>query len=64
MPLSTRIDSAVSDAQEAFWAEIVKHYPEITTGDFPPDAHLAFEEACLKAATVWVEGNSPVGRCE
>jgi hypothetical protein len=61
MNSATQIDLAISDAQEAFWAEIAKHYPEITTGDFPPDAHAAFERACSEAAAVWVEGNSPDG---
>lgn len=56
---STRLHNAVVRAQEAFWQSIVSSYPEISTGDFPPDASHHFDVACMNAASTWVDGNSP-----
>jgi len=50
---------AVAEAQDAFWAKIVELYPEIKTGDFPPDATFAFDTACEKALSIWLQGNRP-----
>lgn len=49
------------EAQQAFWTTIAEAHPEITTGDFPPDAAFAFDEACSKAYKIWLEGNTPKG---
>lgn len=57
---ATRLHHAVARAQERFWQSMVESYPEVRTGDFPPDAALAFDAACTAAASVWVKGNSPV----
>lgn len=46
-------------AKLAFWAELANQYPECKTGDFPPDAHVAFEEAAKQAVAVWLEYNFP-----
>lgn len=46
-------------AQNAFWQEIAEGHPEITTGDFAPDAANAFDEACLHAYKTWVIANTP-----
>lgn len=54
-----RIQEAADRAQEAFWASLVGAFPEVVTGDFPPDAHMVFGEACLSAASTWVTGNLP-----
>lgn len=54
-----RIQAATELAQQAFWAELVRHFPEITTGDFPPLALFAFNDACLSAVQTWVSYNSP-----
>jgi hypothetical protein len=54
-----RIQEVAERAQEAFWAHVAGEYPEITTGDFPPGATAAFDEACRDAVRVWVEGNAP-----
>ena len=35
--LDTRIKDAIARADDAFWAEIAKAFPEVKTGDFPPD---------------------------
>lgn len=57
--MEEKIRNAVENAMLAFWDKIAEAFPEIKTGDFPPDAHFAFDEACVKAATIWVEGNLP-----
>ena len=54
-----RIKKSIEDAQEAFWASMVESYPEVKSGDFPPDAHIAFENACEIAAKIWLEFNHP-----
>lgn len=56
--MNQRLHDAVVAAQEAFWAKIAAAFPEATSGDFPPGDQLAFDAACMSAATVWVEGNT------
>lgn len=46
-------------AQDVFWAAIVKQFPNAKSGDFPPDATFAFNEACTEAVRVWAEYNVP-----
>lgn len=53
-----RAQIAVRKAQEAFWAEIARQYPEIKTGDFPPDAADDFYRASLQALRFWVDTNA------
>jgi hypothetical protein len=53
------IEAAVEKAQDAFWATIAAAFPTATAGDFPPDADLAFSQACVQAATVWTDLNVP-----
>ena len=57
--MEERIENAAAAAQEAFWASIAAAFPEVRSGDFPPDAHMAFERACIDATTTGVEGNMP-----
>lgn len=54
-----KIDEAVREAENRFWDIIAEHFPEITTGDFPPDAHFKFMNACESAVKVWLNGNEP-----
>lgn len=51
------IEIAAQAAQDAFWAEIVKQYPTATSGDFPPDAQMEFDEACTDAVQTWTHYN-------
>lgn len=55
--LEERIKKAIEDADVAFWEVIAKQFPEIKSGDFPPDAWFKFSEAQEKAVKVWYEGN-------
>lgn len=55
--LTIRKEAAATKAQDAFWAEIAKSFPEIKTGDFTPDQQLAFDKAIRAAVNQWVENN-------
>ena len=46
-------------AMSAFFEEVAKHYPEVKTGDFPPDAHFDLLSACQDALSTWLEWNHP-----
>jgi hypothetical protein len=52
-----RLEEAVEKAGEAFWAVIAESYPEIKSGDFPPDATFAFDNAQEKAVKTWLGFN-------
>jgi hypothetical protein len=52
-----RITEAVEDGVEAFWAVIAKQFPEVTSGDFPPDAEFALTKALEEAVRVWLDAN-------
>ncbi len=59
MDVTARIRDAAEKAQQEFWARLAEQFPEIKTGDFPPDADAVFSNACIAAASVWVCGNMP-----
>lgn len=58
-PGERRLDAAVQNALEAFWERIGLHFPELTTGDADPGAHLAFEAAARKALETLLRCNNP-----
>lgn len=47
----------LAQAQQAFWAVIAANHPECKSGDFSPDAAVAFDNACGKAVEAWLDGN-------
>ena len=49
---------ALEAATNAFWETVAKHYPDITTGDFPPDAGRTHDLACERAITDWLGFNA------
>ena len=53
-----RVQQVVEKAMDAFWQEVAKQYPEITRGDFPPEATITFSDACENAVRLWVHLNS------
>lgn len=59
--LDYRVDeeSVLETAQDAFWNVIAASYPLAKSGDFPPDATFAFDEACQTAARTWTDWNVP-----
>jgi len=56
-----KADEVAENAQLAFWAEVARSYPEIKTGDFPPDATFEFNEACRLAVKRWLIWNKKGG---
>lgn len=56
-----RSDDIADKATEAFFAEVFKHVPAGTTGDFAPDATLAFEQAARDAVAMILR-NAPTKR--
>jgi hypothetical protein len=58
-PTDQKLKKAIEAANNSFWAEIVKHYPEIKTGDFSPEATVRWDQACEKAVTTWINSNRP-----
>jgi len=54
-----RAADAIIAAQDAFWAKVAEHYPEVKMGDFPPDADRAFATACAVALKTWLTLNAP-----
>lgn len=55
-PFDNRIALARLDAQTAFWGEVMKHFPEITSGDFLMSEIDDTMETWIKH---WVELNTP-----
>lgn len=53
----SRLTTAVYEAEEAFWAEIAAHFPEIKTGDLCPFESFNFSQAAHKAVNSWVDTN-------
>ena len=61
--MDIEIQDVVQEAENAFW-EVVSNWaktthPEITTGDFPPDAAMGLQQAMTEAVQVWISGNQP-----
>ena len=55
----TRIDKAVQDGEFAFWAEIVKHFPEATSGDFDPMLSMDMGQRLQGYLSHWLDCNHP-----
>jgi len=50
-------EEVLRKAQDAFWQVVAQSYPEARSGDFPPDAEMAFDNACEQAVKVWLHYN-------
>lgn len=59
----TRISfaEAVETARLAFFASLAAQFPQITSGDFSPEALCIFDDACEEAARLWLKSNLPLG---
>ena len=53
-----RIRIATEEAQQAFWGKVAEHFPEVKTGDFPPEDQLTFDDACERAISRWLYYNT------
>ena len=51
--------SMTDEALDAFWAVIVKRYPQAKTGDLSPGATIALHLAAEDAVCEWVNNNVP-----
>lgn len=50
--------AAVDAAQDAFWAAVVRHYPQVH-GDLPWDVQERFDAASREVVQVWLETSNP-----
>lgn len=55
----TRLVEAVEHAENLFWNAIASDYPEITSGDFPPDLSMEMSDKLTQFVTVWLKMNEP-----
>lgn len=49
--------TVIEAALEAFWKVVAERHPDITTGDFPPEADQALTDAASKAIRTWLVFN-------
>ena len=54
-----RIMPSISAAQDAFFAELAKQWPEANTGDMYPHEQIRFQDAAARAARTWIAANVP-----
>lgn len=59
MTIEDRKTNARNNAQQAFWTVFASHFPEASTGDFPPAATFAFDIAIEQATQTWLDYNLP-----
>ena len=45
--------------QDLFWNYVASEYPEISSGDFPPDLSIAMADKLTQFVTVWLKMNEP-----
>jgi hypothetical protein len=57
--LAHRTESALDSGQQAFWAVMVEHFPEVEAGDFGPEESVALDEALKDALRLWLYWNLP-----
>lgn len=54
-----KVKDAGAKADDSFWKSIVKSFPEVDSGDFPPEDNHAWNEAVKRALLVWLMFNYP-----
>nr|BFE56381.1 hypothetical protein GCM10020063_009070 [Dactylosporangium thailandense] len=54
-----RFTQAADAARDAMWAAFAARYPEVTTGDVPPDAEHTFVTESDKLLAGWLDDNAP-----
>ncbi len=54
-----RVNKAAEEASMAFWSAVAEQFPEIKTGDLPPDAADDFRRAGRAVIVRWLEVNAP-----
>lgn len=56
------LEKAVEEGEFAFWAEIVKHFPEATSGDFDPMLSMEMGINLERYLSHWLDFNHPTFR--
>lgn len=56
-PTTQDIRDARERGEAAFFAALAQAFPEIKTGDLPPDISERFSTACADVAIAWIESN-------
>lgn len=56
-PSPERIKKAVEAGEDAFWQAVADAFPEVKTGDLPPDATVRFLTAAEEAVRTWLYVN-------
>jgi hypothetical protein len=59
-----RIQEASRKANDAFWEALADQFPEINSGEYPPEEAEMFDLQCLEAARLWVRLNEEEGEEE
>jgi hypothetical protein len=54
-----KLDDVVMNADLAFWDVVAESYPEVQSGDFPPDATFEIHDAMKTAINRWLDWNHP-----
>lgn len=50
---------AIDRASDAFWGKIAESFPDVRTGDLPPDVVHAWDVASRNAVRTWLAANYP-----
>jgi hypothetical protein len=56
---AAKLDEATEKAGLAFWAAVAEFFPEVKTGDYPPELTFEFNVACERAIGWWLIFNHP-----
>lgn len=54
-----RLKTALDAAEQAFWAEFAKHYPEVKSGDLNPLTAFILQECMQNTVEQWLRTNHP-----
>lgn len=54
-----KIEQAAQHGLEQFWATVAQRFPQVKTGDLPPEVCIQTERTMVSAVGIWVDINSP-----
>jgi hypothetical protein len=54
-----RLITATEVAEDMFWNAVANFYPEVKSGDFPPDVAMEMSSNLARYIKVWLEENEP-----
>lgn len=56
---SQRLEDALEEADNQFWAAIANRFPEAKTGDYPPDLTFTRDQHNKESVLWWLRFNAP-----